>query len=72
MRAGSHKRWRSEEEYEAMSHYKGGGVGPKFGLTKYSDLPNMHPVALKAGQTIFWGEPMHGVDRPLHYYAVGP
>jgi hypothetical protein len=55
-----------------MSHYKGGGVGPKFGLTRYSDLPNMHPVALKAGQTIFWGEPVHGVDRPLHYYAVGP
>ena len=57
---GSHKRWRSEEEYEAMSHYKGGGAVPRFVLTKYSDLPEMLPVALKAGQTIFWvGDLIH-------------
>ncbi len=43
-----------------MSHYKGGGLGPTFGLTKYSDLPDMLSVQLRAGQTIFWdGDLIH-------------
>jgi hypothetical protein len=61
-----------------MSHYKGGGPGPKFGLTKYSDLPEMLPVGLKAGQTIFWeGDLIHrgsmhpGVERATLHCSMG-
>eukprot|EP01051_Picozoa_sp_SAG22_P005967 SAG22_NODE_373_length_11549_cov_12.592052_7_plen_365_part_00 len=63
---GSHRRWRSEQEFETMSHYKGGGAGPQHGLTKYSDLPGQMAVRLKAGQTVFWdGDLIHrGSMRP--------
>ena len=61
-----------------MSHYKGGGEGPKHGLTKYSDLPNMLAVPLKAGQTIFWeGDLIHrgsmrpGVERCTLHCSMG-
>ena len=61
-----------------MSHYKGGGAGPKHGLTKYSDLPNMLAVPLKAGQTIFWeGDLIHrgsmkpGVERCTLHCSMG-
>ena len=61
-----------------MSHYKGGGPGPKFGLTKFSDLPGMLPVALKAGQTNFWdGDLIHrgmmspGVERATLHCSMG-
>ena len=65
---GSHRRWRSPEEFECMSHYKGAGGGgktegdggPMYGLTKYSPLPEMVAVQLKAGQTMFWdGDLIH-------------
>ena len=61
-----------------MSHYKGEGAGPKHGLTKYSDLPNMLAVPLKAGQTIFWeGDLIHrgsmrpGVERCTLHCSMG-
>ena len=60
---GSHRRWRTAQELEAMSHYKGKYAedsGPKFGLSKYSALPQMLAVPLKAGQTMFWdGDLIH-------------
>jgi|EP01047_Picozoa_sp_COSAG01_P004307 ectoine hydroxylase-related dioxygenase (phytanoyl-CoA dioxygenase family) len=61
---GSHRRWRTAEEFESMSHYKGKyareGAGPNFGLTKFSELPNMLAVPLRAGQTMFWdGDLIH-------------
>lgn len=61
-----------------MSHYKGGGAGPTFGLTKFSALPNMLPVFLKAGQTIFWdGDLIHrgmmnpDVERATLHCSIG-
>jgi hypothetical protein len=63
---GSHKRFRTEQEKEAMLHYNGLGVGNTYGLTKESALPGGIRAALKAGQTIFWdGDTIHrGVYRP--------
>lgn len=61
-----------------MSHYKGGAAGPIFGLTKYSELPEMLPVQLRAGQTIFWdGDLIHrgmmspGVERATLHCSMG-
>lgn len=61
-----------------MSHYKGGVTGPKFGLTKFSELPEMLPVQLRAGQTIFWdGDLIHrgmmspDVERATLHCSMG-
>jgi hypothetical protein len=63
---GSHKRFRTEQEKEAMLDYNGLGAGKTYGLTKESPLPGGIRAALKAGQTMFWdGDMIHrGVYRP--------
>ena len=79
---GSHRRWRTEQEFESMSHYRGKytdtGGGPKFGLTKFSALPEMLAVPLQAGQTMFWdGDLIHrgsmqpGIERLTLHCAMG-
>ena len=55
---GSHRRWRSEQEFECLSSYR--GIAKPGGLTKFSPLPGMLAVPLKAGQTMFWdGDLIH-------------